>query len=121
MDSFKNVNVAVNVLKEGVIQLPNKITADNQAKAKELLQGIANGITAAIDDSAASSDGAGSLPDNWEERMDPSSNAIYYFNTLTNESQWDRPEAKGGNKKRHQGKSKRRYKRRRNRYSRRRR
>ena len=40
------------------------------------------------------------LPENWEERTDPSSGRIYYVNVVTRASQWDPPVAvKKKNKK----------------------
>lgn len=33
------------------------------------------------------------LPENWEERTDPSSGRTYYVNVVTRASQWDPPVA----------------------------
>ncbi|XP_068607335.1 peptidyl-prolyl cis-trans isomerase NIMA-interacting 1 [Brachionichthys hirsutus] len=35
------------------------------------------------------------LPPGWEKRMSRSSGGVYYFNTKTNSSQWERPAADG--------------------------
>uniref|UniRef100_A0A8C3QQN1 Peptidyl-prolyl cis-trans isomerase n=1 Tax=Cyanoderma ruficeps TaxID=181631 RepID=A0A8C3QQN1_9PASS len=36
------------------------------------------------------------LPAGWEKRMSRSSGRVYYFNHLTNASQWERPSGVGG-------------------------
>eukprot|EP00538_Stauroneis_constricta_P000509 CAMPEP_0119553754 /NCGR_PEP_ID=MMETSP1352-20130426/6427_1 /TAXON_ID=265584 /ORGANISM="Stauroneis constricta, Strain CCMP1120" /LENGTH=984 /DNA_ID=CAMNT_0007600219 /DNA_START=188 /DNA_END=3142 /DNA_ORIENTATION=+ len=36
---------------------------------------------------------AGALPEGWMETQDPSSGATYYFNSVTNETSWERPAA----------------------------
>ncbi|CAJ0953515.1 unnamed protein product [Ranitomeya imitator] len=37
------------------------------------------------------------LPSGWEKRMSRSSGRVYYFNHMTNASQWERPSAAGKN------------------------
>ncbi|XP_065520791.1 LOW QUALITY PROTEIN: peptidyl-prolyl cis-trans isomerase NIMA-interacting 1 [Lathamus discolor] len=36
------------------------------------------------------------LPPGWEKRMSRSSGRVYYFNHITNASQWERPSGGGG-------------------------
>uniref|UniRef100_A0A0P6JDR9 Peptidyl-prolyl cis-trans isomerase n=1 Tax=Heterocephalus glaber TaxID=10181 RepID=A0A0P6JDR9_HETGA len=36
------------------------------------------------------------LPSGWEKRMSRSSGRVYYFNHITNASQWERPSGTGG-------------------------
>lgn len=35
----------------------------------------------------------GGLPENWTEATDPGSGRVYYYNTATNETSWEKPTA----------------------------
>ena len=56
----------------------------------------ADGTTAASHDSGATTTAAaaasGALPPNWTQLIDPSQGVPYYCNTLTGETQWERPQ-----------------------------
>ena len=47
------------------------------------------------EDSQPDNDGLASLPDGWAEVFDPSSGKAYFYNELTGESTWERPEKSG--------------------------
>ena len=90
MTDFTNINIALKALKQGANDLPDEINADNEGDVKKKLEEIANSITAAIGDSAASKDGAAyppqppttteELPPGWVRKTGQDGTTQYYEN-----------------------------------------